>query len=250
MAIGAVIPLALFIVILGSIGVRLVRLWRRTREIPELALGLGLLVVSGSIPFSALGRTPALAMEPAGRLFFAGGLFATSVGISLMVFFTYWVFRRESPWGRPLLTTICCLLVGSVGFMSVMNFRGDSVELIKLAMRPGTVTLVVTILLCFVWSSVESFRYHAAARRQLAVGLGDPVVANRFLLWGVAGLACALLLLVVIACVQAGMVIMREPLPLSAMAGSGTVMSASWYLTFFAPESYRRFIRERVSQNS
>src|SRR5262249_16178730 len=35
-----------------------------------------------------------------------------------------------------------------------------------------------------VWMSVESFRYGAMLRRRLRLGLADPLVANRFLLWG------------------------------------------------------------------
>ena len=247
MAIGALIPLVLFIVILGSVGIRLVRLWRRTRKIPELCLGAGLLAVSFSIPFSAIGRVPALALEPAGRLFFATGLCATACGISAMVFFTYRVFRCDALWGRALFMAISALLLGSAIYMIVMNFRGESLDAIKRAMLPGTMTLMGTLLLSFLWSAIESFRCFASARRQLRVGLGDAVIANRFALWGVGAVASAALLGVVIACVQAGMTIMREPAPLAAMAGAGAIMSATWYLTFFAPESYQRFVRERAS---
>jgi hypothetical protein len=58
--------------------------------------------------------------------------------------------------------------------------------------------------------------------------------------------ASSLLLLVLIACVMTGMTILHEPAPLMTMAMTGSIMSASWYLAFFAPERYLRFIRERA----
>jgi hypothetical protein len=246
MAIGAFIPLVFFVVILGSVGVRLVALWQRTRQIPELALGAGLLIVSLSMPLSAVGRLPVTAMEPFGRACFAAGLFAVALGISLTVYFNYYVFRRGSGWARVLLLAISSLLFAAVAYMSVENFQGESIDAIKQAMRPGTITLLATLMLCFEWAGVESLLCHAAQRRQMALGLGDPVVANRFWLWGVASVTSSFLLLVLVACVMTGMTIVREPAPLMAMAATGSIMSASWYLAFFAPERYLRFIRERA----
>jgi hypothetical protein len=104
LAIGAFVPLVFFVLIVGSVGVRLVSLWRRTRQLPELALGAGLLIVSFSMPFTAIGRAPVTAMEPIGRTCFAAGLYAIALGLSLLVFFNYWVFRRQSGWGRALST--------------------------------------------------------------------------------------------------------------------------------------------------
>jgi len=244
MAISAFIPLALFVSILGCVGLRLTGLWQRTRQVPEMTLGFGLLLVSLSMPLSAVGRAPALAMELVGRLCFGGGLWVTATGLGLIVFFNYWVFRRHSRWGQALLAAIVGLLVCSVAYMSAVNFTGSSVDEIKGAMRPGTLTLVAAVGLGFAWAAFESLHYWKASRRRRALGLADPVVTNRFLLWGVASLTSCALMAVIIGCVLSGMTILREPLPLAAMAASGCLMSASWYLTFLAPAGYQRFIRE------
>ena len=246
MAIAALVPLMLFVVILASVGARLVALWQRTRQIPELTLGAGLLALSLSMPVTAIGRLPATVLEPGGRICFSAGLFAIALGLALMVYFNYHVFRRGQAWAQVLYLAISVLLFGSVAYMSLQNFLGDSVDVIKLAMRPGTLALLGTIMLCFGWAGIESLLRHGAQKRQMALGLGDPVVANRFWLWGVASVASSLLLLVLIVCVMTGMTIIREPAPLTAMAMAGCIMSASWYLTFFAPERYQRFIRERA----
>lgn len=244
MAIAAFLPLAFFVAIAGSVGFRLVRLWTRTHSAPEGSLGLGLLLVASSMPLSAIGRVPDLAMHFSGRVCFSAGLLIAAVGLSGMVFFNYQVFRRGSVWGRLLFVAISGLLLASVSYMSVANFRGNSVEEIKPLMRPGTLSLMGAVLLSFLWGAAESFRCRYALKRQLALGLGDPVVANRFLLWGVASVACACLLVVIIACVVSGMTIMQEPVPLGAMSVNGIVMSAAWYFTFFAPARYLRFVRE------
>lgn len=247
MAIGAFVPLALFVVILGSVGVRLVMLWRRTRELPELSLGAGLLLVSLSMPFSAVGRLPATALEPIGRICFSAGMFAIAAGISLMVCFNYLVFRRGSAWGLALLALLCGMLLGAAAFMSLANGAAESVVASIRAMRPGTLAMLATILICFGWGGSESFRCRRAQTRQMALGLGDAVVANRFWLWCVASITSSLLLLVLIGCVMAEMTILREPAPLMTISAAGTVMSMSWYLTFFPPERYLRLIRQRAA---
>ncbi len=250
MAIGAFLPLALFLLIGGGVGFRLIGLWRRTRQLPELSLGGGLLVVTLSMPLTALGRVPAFAMEPSGRILFTLGLLAIGTGVGAIVFFHYWVFRRQSSWGRVFFAAICLLLAGSLGFMAWCNATGDGVDAIKTTMRPGTLTLLGTIALCFAWGAAESLGYRRALLRQQALGLGDPVVANRFLLWGAAGATSTLLVSVIALCAVRGMTIMREPLPLAAMAACGTAMSAAWALTFFAPPWYLAFVRERAERPS
>ncbi len=250
MAIGALVPLALFIIVLGSVGYRLVMLWRRTRQVPEMLLGFGLLTVGSSFPLSAMGRAPALALEPFGRWCFAAGLSVSVVGLALMVFFNYWVFRRGSSWAMGFFIGVCALLAGSVAFIALANFSGESIDEIKRAMRPGTLTMMCSALVAFAWGGIESLRYWAAARRQLALGLADPVVVNRFLLWGTSGVTASVLVGAIVLCVLANMTILQEPLPLAVLASCGTVASATWYLTFLAPPRYLAFIRARAAQNS
>ena len=253
MAIGALIPLLVFVLVAGGVGVRLVRMWRRTRAAPEMLLGFGLAIVAAGMPFAAAGRVPAIALEPLGRSLFALGLTANMTGVCLMFGFTYAVFRRDVGWAKALLAILCAVELGAVAFICWNNFTGASVPEIKLAMRPGTLALLAGVLLSYIWSALESFAYRVTLRRrQRALGLGDPVVENRFLLWGVASTTSAAMAGALLACVQLDMTILREPLPLSMMAGCGTVMSAAWYLTFFAPAPYLRLVRRRAAddQNS
>lgn len=43
-----------------------------------------------------------------------------------------------------------------------------------------------------------------------------------------------------------GLVIVRDAETLYTIAVAGVVMSVTWSLTFFAPEGYRRWVRERA----
>lgn len=245
MAIGAIISLALFVVILGSVGVRLTLLWTRTREVPEMALGFGLVLLALSMPLTAVGRIPATAMELVGRLCFGAGLWVAATGLGLLFFFNFWVFRRESSWALALVITLAGFLGSSVAYMTGVNFTGSSVGEIKGVMRPGTLTLIATVAAAFAWAAIESLRYWVACRRRRRLGLDDPVVSNRFFLWGVSSATSCALMAIIIVCVVKDMTIMREALPLAALSSSGCLMSAAWTLTFLAPERYQRFIRDR-----
>lgn len=246
MAVGAFGPLAVFVLIAGGVGFRLTRLWWRTSGVPEGSLGVGLLMLTLSIPLTAVGRVPQIAMQPIGRLSFGTGLVAAAVGLCLMSYFNREVFRRDEAWAAALIVVTWASLLGSVLYMSAANFVGEDVHAIKLAMRPGTVTLMTTVMACFAWAGVESFLSYAAARRRLALGLSDRMAVNRFLLWGLSNLACSLQVAALVGCVLAGMVIMREPVPLAILAACGIVMSVCWYFTFFTPARYRRLVEGRT----
>ena len=249
MALGAFLPLVVFGLIAGSVGVRLVRVWLRTRAVPEGSLGLGLVLVTASLPLSAAGRVPALATTSLGRACFAAGLLVAGLGLCATIYFDRFVFRRESRAAGALFAVLASLVLASVVFMGAANAVGEDVAAITLAMRPGTLTLLAALFVAFAWGALESFLGHAAARRRLALGLADPVVVDRFLLWGAANAASAALLVVLAVCVASGMVILREPLPLSVMAASGLVMSACWSLTFFTPARYRRLVIARAQRH-
>ncbi len=250
MAVGALLPIAAFVLILGGVGVRLVGLWRRTREVPEGALGGGLVIVSAAMPLTAVGRLPDFGLETMGRLCFGFGLVAVAIGISLIVFFTYWVFRRGSAWGGAIATTLGATLVGAACGMAWWNFLGESLEAIKLAMRPAAMTLLGATAASFVWTGVESFRYRRSVVRRLAIGLGDPVMANRFLLWGGANVISSLLIGVLAGFMANGVTILRDPLALAVMGVCGATMSACWVLTFFAPQRYLDYVRARATRSA
>ena len=249
MSAGAFVPLAVFVIIVGSVGWRLLALWRRTRQMPELLLGLGLLLMSYvAIPLAGLGRVPATADALFGKICFGLGMETIAAATVLVIAFTQRVFRPGAPWARGLFVGSSVAVAAAASWMSWVNFTGETLAEIVPRMRPGTLALIGSLLACFAWASCESFLYYANLKRRLALGLVDPVLVDRFFLWGVSSGANTLLVAVILYFVQAGMVIMREPVAISAIAIVGSVMSAAWYLTFLAPKSYLNYVRKRSAR--
>jgi len=228
------------------VGVRLLALGRRSGQQPELLMGLGLLLVAvvGG-PMAAIGRTPALVATPLGDALLGIGLLATQLGIALFAAFTCRVFRGDSLWATLLVVGIAGALgVEWLGLLTA-SAQGRTMEEILPHTRPWGIAIVATLGLVFAWTGVESLAYYARLRRRLAIGLADPVVANRMLLWAIAGFAIAVLSSVIAACMLGGMAPLRNSLPLCAIGAAAVVASTCWALAFLPPASYLAALRRR-----
>jgi hypothetical protein len=230
------------------VGCRLLALGRRTRQQPELLIGLGLVGVTAlGTPLSFAGRLPVVVATPFGDGLFAAGLAATQAGIACFCVFTWLVFRRDALWATLLLV----LLVGALGaeWLGLLHAsaRGATMEEILPHTRPWGVAIVSTLGLAFAWTGAEAFVVHRRLRRQLAFGLGDPVVANRMLLWAAAGFATVLLCGAIAACMLAGLAPLRHALPLGAIALSALSTSACWLLAFLPPARYLAALQRRAA---
>ena len=231
-----ILSLALMALSGAGVGFRLLALGRRTGQQPELLMGLGLVLVAvlGG-PLAFLGRLPAWVGTPAGDAVFAAGLAAVQTGIAMFGVFTWLVFRRDALWATLLLVW----LVGALGVewlgLLQASARGATLEEILPHTRPWGVAIVVTVALAFGWTAWEALAHHARLRRQLALGLADPVVANRLWLWAVAGFATLALCAVIAASMLAGLAPLRHPLPLAAIGLAGLSASACWTLAFLPP---------------
>ena len=80
------------------------------------------------------------------------------------------------------------------------------------------------------------------------MGLGDPVVANRFLLWGIgagaAGLGSAIGTLVQLV---TGVVSTQVPWVLASSSAHGFVAAVAMWLAFMPPAAYTRWVGARAS---
>ena len=107
--------------------------------------------------------------------------------------------------------------------------------------------------------AVESFRYWLMLRRRLRLGLADPVVTNRFLLWAVFATGSTLNYVADLASRSlywwAYGTVQPVPAHLAAMVGPtiivtmilGAVSAVTLFLTFFPTPAYRRWIEARSS---
>lgn len=246
MRILGIVPLVLMAAAGVVAGFRLLALGRRTRQLPELLIGSGLVlatVVGG--PLTGVGRAPALALTPIGDALFAAGLVATQLGIALLAAFTWVVFRRDSLWATALFALIAGALGAEWLGLVTASASGATLEEVLPRTRPWGVSIVATLGIVFAWSGAESFARYLRLRRQLALGLADPVAADRILLWAIAGLATVVLCAAIAACMLAGMAPLAHPLPLVAIAATSLCSSLCWTLAFVPPAAYLARVRAR-----
>jgi hypothetical protein len=168
------------------IGVRLLRLSRRLGGGPELWLGLFFLIAS----FLGMGLShlvymswadAALALpEPIGSVLNAGYLFGTTAGMGCLYVFTRLTFRPGERWARLLVAAVSVTML--IGFLGIGLTDGYRLRLVPGAAYWITWAARTSV---FLWLLIESFRYWSLLRRRLRLGLAEPLLTNRFLLWGV-----------------------------------------------------------------
>lgn len=182
-ALAAVVGLAT--VVLGLVlGIRLLRLALRTRQAPELAMGLYcLLVTLGTLALAhafqglseeSAGRPP---LSAAGTFLVGAGAFALAVGIRR-------IFRPAARAGAPLLAL---LGLGLLGSWLATALPGDPVTLADVTL--ANALFAAGRVAIYLWGAFEAFRYASMLDRRAAIGLADPVAAHQIRLWGTAWLA-------------------------------------------------------------
>ncbi|MCL4683681.1 hypothetical protein KJ059_02905 [Myxococcota bacterium] len=219
------------------VGIRLLRLAARTRQAPEFAMGLAF-VVSGAIGFPLLTAAGFLLAAGAPELArFATGLglfslFAGYVGLSIGC---WRIYRPTARWPRlPIAAGTLLLLLAAIAVTFVTDDR-----------RPGgprDVAIWSGIgmgILAFGWNAVESFSLHRQLRRRLAVGLAEPEIVNRILMWGIgSSAACAMTFYSVAARLLVGQIPGDGHRLVSS--GFGLIAAVAIGLAFFPPAAYRR----------
>ena len=239
-----VLVATLFYVVVGwIIGVRLLRLARRTHGFPELVLGLGECLLAGAVPpcFVILQVVPGPEALVRGAAF--GGHLAYTLGCAVMVLFTWRVFRPEERWARALgLAMIGTLLVAGC-FGMARAFLVPTLAELRVPQTPAFLLMEWISVLGFVWTAAEAFRHYGRMRKQAAFGLADPVIVNRILLWGLVGVGGVL---AAGAPVVAGLLgaSSAEHVPTRLVCAVGTLASSVCIqLAFLPPQGYLRWVR-------
>jgi hypothetical protein len=177
----------------------------------------------------------------------AFSLSCTQLGLALIYVFTWQVFRPAAAWGRAAVAIgIACMAASLVA--SLHAVAGAPADASSQAVARNPVFLgMAGYSGCFLWTAIEGLLQHRNARRRAALGLGDPVVANRFLLWGVFGLMATGINAASLAGNALGVDPSRSPLVLVPMGVLGFVASAAMYLAFLPPARYLAFVRGRAA---
>jgi hypothetical protein len=238
-----------FVLAGALVGARLLLLARRTRQRPELLCGAALFF------YSVFAQPLVVASRPIGAAYGQGARIAVlsiallvNVGTVLGMFlFTRVVFRSRS---RAALVATCLgtALAALAAVGVVWNVAHMPVGApYPMSMKVCLSALSVAFGCAMAWASAESFHYYGLMRRRLAIGLADPVVANRFLLWGLGCGASATISLALVGVVVAGMNLATDPVPMLMIAASVTTCAVSWTLSFLPPPRYVRWISGRAS---
>jgi len=151
--------------------------------------------------------------------------------------FIWRVFRPEERWAGKLVGVLmACLLTAVGGFAMRGAFATAEIPILWFGLW------VAGRVAASCWLSFEGFRYYGLMKRRLSLGLADPVVTNRFLLWAVAGVSGVVLLLTAVPPVFLDPVQDKALLvtDLFIFSAAGMIASVLYWLTFFPTAAYRR----------
>lgn len=225
----------LFVAVSLFLGIRLLVLASHTRRLPEFAIGVNF-VLAGALGYSLLIAAESLRVlgRYAGLGSFAG-VTAISIGAFTIALFSQRVFRPESRTSRAALVAIALWLTLGVAGSWPLHVRGETDGI---GVWLGHWAPNVGMLLAYGWSSVEPSRYAALMRRRVRHGFGDPLIANRMMLWGVGtGAIAGVALLHLVAQLFGDYEL--PPALLGWVSSLVLVTALSEWLAFFPPRAYR-----------
>jgi hypothetical protein len=235
------VSVAVFFGVGLAVGVRLLRLWLRSRHLPELLAALAFLCL-GPLAFTltVAGSRLLEASPDLARVLAALASASAGLGAACAAGFTVVVFRPESRLARAAVIALAVAL--AVCWLGVGFTSGYDVRRSPGGFRYAGQVLRLAILF---WASLEALVYWRFMRRRVPLGLADPLVANRLALWGVGmGMgATALSILFLRALLRAPEY--GAPFELS-IAVTGLVASAALWLAFHPPDRYRAFVARRA----
>jgi hypothetical protein len=226
-------------------GISLVRVARRTGGFPPEAWAGAMVFIGGAglLLYAAGGLLAAGSPSLAQPMMITGDL-AERIALGLLYLFIWTVFRREEPWARGLVGMGIAALAASF----VLELQSGNLS----QPDPGSMayrTSQLVFALPFLWSAAETRNHYLRIRKQVALGLTEPMICNRFLLWSLATAAFAGICFAAIAAsiagasghetIQAVFVITRGALfyTISVVIGIG----------FHPPAAYRSYVEQRAT---
>jgi hypothetical protein len=218
------------------IGVRLLILAAHTRELPELLVGIAF-VMEGAIA-CVLSVASQLSAESPGleQPLAQASLITLHIGIGCVALFTWRVFRRDGL-GRAL-AALCLsgLALGGAGEVANRLLRPDDAPHVWFWMSLGS------RIATHAWAGAEAFAYWVLLRRRERLGLADPLVVNRLLLWVIADATTMAIWVRQLVWAATGFVGSMTDWLTTALV---VLCAAAIWLAFLPPEAWRRrFERE------
>lgn len=223
------------------VGARLVLRAIPTRGVPELLMGMAYLAAPGlGYPMVVIGT--ALTDRTTGLVMFGVGQVMIVLGCTCFFFFNARVFRPQAVFAQGGAALGAVLLALSSSEIVRAHMALGSGALGLASVRAASVTMLVVLGLAYAWTAYEGLRHNRMMRKRAVLGLGDPVVANRFLLWAFAGGLQVISDIVAVYSLQTGGNITADAAPILATSIVGSVNSVLLVLIFIPPARYTRWL--------
>jgi hypothetical protein len=230
--------------------VRLLNMVRGTWSIPEASVAIGYLFIAGigyPMVAASIGAWESLGETTSVSIQIVGGIILR-VGLAGIFIFTWQTFRAEAGWAKAFaIAGILLLAVNTAhGIAGLLDAASFEAAIVFAGSGPPTIASIALAALAFGWPAAESLAYYVKLRRRQALGLADPVVVNRFLLWGIACSSSVFIAGINVAAALAGRNIMEYPPAMITSATLGIMNSILLILAFLPPAPYLRFVRRRA----
>ena len=227
------------------VGLRLLRLACRTGEPPEGLIGSAFLAGSmfGYPTLVADDRIRTAAPESALILFFAGWTGLVVAAVCLLAFWRR-VYHPDGLAARRISLVGSALLVVSLLGLVLTRLAGA-----QASESPWYLPGLVAQGAAYALNGWASARYWQMLRRRLSLGLADPIVVNRILLWSVAAWAITLQYLysTIVVVVTGGSSVTGFGVAL--VSSLGLIAAGTILMAFFPPRSYLLWL-ERGSERA
>lgn len=235
----------LFVLACGAVGGRLARKAMRTRELPEMLMGVGLLLlVVGLVALGAsgIGRTSVGEVK---LPLLAVGLAMFGTSAALQAGFVSRTFRPGQHWAR-LLTTFLGAFAFAVMGRILATAATSPAELMSVdAMRDSVFWIRLPFAAVYMWTAIEGYQQYRMAQRRENLDIGDPVLTNRFMLWtGVGALACFNSILTT-TLHAFHITAFNHPVGAASLGVGASLASIALLLVFMPPLRYIEWIRVR-----
>lgn len=235
----------LFVLASLLVGGRLMWLARTTRGLPEFVLGAALFTMGGIgypmliVAIQATGMDPGLRMA-----LLAVQMLVSAGGMTGVAWFTRHVFRRSDAWA----TWLFAALVAAYAGLALWQIMGPGLLAFLAAPSESPWNLQTYLgIAVMTWAGVEAIHYWRLLQKRIALGLADPVVADRFRLWGTGILTADTISFITVVGGWLGIDMVGTAAGSVAVGFLGLVAAAMLWLAFVPPASYLERVRARAS---
>lgn len=231
----SILGFVLFVGVNFVVGSKLLLLAKRTREVPEFAIGAATFAGGIGYCFYVLAIATPTASGALRFPTFVAAISCLDLGVVFQLLGVWRVFRPSKSWAAAAFVVGAALLAihfvvaivhyepsGARGVLAFWLFNGVAAA-------------------SYAWASVECFRYHDILRKRARLGLSEPEMVHRVLLWGCAGTS-ALLLMGLAMLNRSLNEVGIDPRIMAGQSLLGIIGSMSIWLAFFPPAAYLRML--------